>query len=89
MSEEETGTNVAFGYLAVLLSYICTNKIARVYVCSRLERGNLDQLLGAVKEFLQYHNKIDREIYDSGGDVDPTAAFSSRLQGVVDRLGGN
>lgn len=85
-SEEEISTNVAFGYLAVLLSYVCVNKSARAYACSQLQGGTLDQLLRAMKEFLQYHNSIDQEIYDSGGDVDVTAGFTSRLQRLVDKL---
>ena len=77
---------MAFGYLSVLLSYICTDDTVRQRVCSHLRGGNLDQLLEAVREFLQYHTRIDREIYESGGDIDLTAGFTSRLQSVVDKL---
>ena len=77
---------MAFGYLSVLLSYICINNTARQQVSSQLRGGDLRQLLGAVREFLQYHTRIDNEIYESGGETDLTAGFTSRLQNVIEKL---
>jgi len=77
---------VAFGYLSVLLSFLCINETVRQQVSSQLRGNNLSQLLGAVREFLQYHTRIDKEIFDSGGDTDLTVAFTSRLQNVVRKL---
>ncbi len=77
---------MAFGYLSVLLSFLCINETVRQHVSSQLRGNNLDQLLAAVREFLHYHTRIDKEIFDSGGDTDLTAAFTNRLQNVVRKL---
>lgn len=71
----------------MLLSFLCINETVRQQVSSQLQGNNLNQLLGAVGEFLQYHTRIDKEIFDSGGDdTDLTAAFTKRLQNVVRKL---
>lgn len=86
-SEEGTTINVAFGYLSVLLSYACIDDRVKQHMSSQLPGGDLKQLLSAVREFLQYHARIDKEIHDSGGDSDLAAGFTSRLQSVVNKLG--
>lgn len=85
-SEQETTINVAFGYLSVLLSYTCLNSAARQLVSSRLRGGSLFQLLEAVREFLQYYTRIDKEIYEDDGRVDLAASFTGRLQKLVEKL---
>ncbi|KAL8702568.1 MAG: hypothetical protein Q9201_004265 [Fulgogasparrea decipioides] len=82
-SEEETAFNVAFGYLSVLLSYLCIEEEARLKVMNRLKGKNLQPLLDAVEEFLQYHRQIDEELGQSEGEVDLKASFVSRLEGVM------
>ncbi|KAL8739275.1 MAG: hypothetical protein Q9181_000005 [Wetmoreana brouardii] len=82
-SEEETAFNVAFGYLSVLLSYLCVEEEARIMVMNRLEGKNLQPLLDAVEEFLQYHRQIDEELGQTEGELDLKAGFVSRLEGVV------
>ena len=79
---------MAFGYLSVLLSYLCLNGTIRKRVCSRLRGGTLTQLLDTVEEFLQYHRQIDEEIHrnDRGAELDVRAGFIGRLQGVVEGL---
>ena len=71
-----------FGYLSVLLSYLCINKDARIFVESNLKGQTLQQLLDAVEEFLHYHRQIEDEILQNE-EVDSRANFISRLQGVV------
>ncbi len=86
MSEQETSSNVAFGYLSVLLCYLCLNDVVRAQISSHLEGGTLKQLLDAVDEFLSFHRKVDEEITRSDGEVDFRAGFISRLQSVIDGL---
>ena len=86
LSEQETSSNVAFGYLSILLCYLCVNDVIRAKISSRLEGGTLKQLLDAVEEFLSFHRKVDEEIARSDGEVDFRAGFISRLQGVIDGL---
>lgn len=86
-SEEETSTNVAFGYLSVLISYLCITERVLTHVRSKLTGGTIQPLLAAVGEFLHYHQKIDEELYRNGGEIDLKASFTTRLQGIVDILG--
>ncbi|KAL8723430.1 MAG: hypothetical protein Q9225_000261 [Loekoesia sp. 1 TL-2023] len=84
-SEEETSSNVAFGYLSVLLAYISVGEEARKTVINHLEGRNLQLLLEAVEEFLQYHRQIDEEL-DPTGEMDLKTNFIGRLESVLARL---
>ncbi|KAL8724328.1 MAG: hypothetical protein Q9166_008013 [cf. Caloplaca sp. 2 TL-2023] len=87
-SEEETSSNVAFGYLSVLLSYLCVEKHARQMVVNQLQGGNLKPLLDAVEEFLQYHQQIDEEIAHGNREMGSKASFISRLESTLLKLRG-
>lgn len=77
---------MAFGYLSVLLSYLCVNQEVRLRVSSRLQGRTLKQLLDAVDEFLHYHRQIDEDIYQDDGEMDVRAGFIDRLQRMVNEL---
>lgn len=85
-SEREASLNVAFGYLSVLLSYLCLNETVRFMVSSQLQGGSLKQLLDAVQEFLHYHREIDANIHKPEKGVDVQADFIDRLQRLIDGL---
>lgn len=85
-SEREASLNVAFGYLSVLLSYLCLNKTVRFMVSSQLQGGSLKKLLDAVQEFLHYHREIDANIHQDEEGVDVQADFTDRLQRLIDGL---
>ena len=85
-SVEETHSNVAFGYLAVLLANLCLDANVKVRVRSKLPGGTLRPLSEAVEEFLLFHKKVDDQIQASQGDESAQDGFTERLQGVVDRL---
>lgn len=85
-SEREASLNVAFGYLSVLLSYLCLNKTVRFMVSSQLQGGSLKKLLDAVQEFLHYHREIDANIHQDEEGVDVQADFIDRLQRLIDGL---
>ncbi|KAL8889106.1 MAG: hypothetical protein Q9215_003552 [Flavoplaca cf. flavocitrina] len=82
-SEEETSSNVALGYLSVLMSYLCVEKHARQMVASRLPGGTLQALLNTVVEFLQYHRQIEDDMDQEDGETDLKASFISRLEATV------
>ncbi|KAI4226139.1 MAG: hypothetical protein L6R36_003381 [Xanthoria steineri] len=82
-SEEETSSNVAFGYLSVLLSYLCVEKHGRQRVASHLPGGTLHALLDTVIEFLQYHRQINDDMDQGDGETNLKASFISRLESTV------
>ena len=82
MSEKEAGKSVAFGYLSVLLSYLCLNNAVKSFVNARIEGPSLVVLLDAVDEFLNYH----RQIEDGAEREDGRASFVGRVQGIIDDL---
>ncbi|KAL8843090.1 MAG: hypothetical protein Q9170_000220 [Blastenia crenularia] len=86
-SEEETSSNVAFGYLSVLVAYLSMEEPARVIVAKRLDDGNLQLLRDAVEEFLQYHRQVDKIPDVDEGEMDVKTNFIGRLETVLARLG--
>ncbi|EMC97020.1 hypothetical protein BAUCODRAFT_574828 [Baudoinia panamericana UAMH 10762] len=55
----ETTSNIAYGYLAVLLANLCQTREVRDFIAARLERGRLDVLVQAVEEFVGVHERVD------------------------------
>ncbi|KAL8801702.1 MAG: hypothetical protein Q9200_006858 [Gallowayella weberi] len=82
-SEEETSSNVAFGYLSVLLSYLCVEDHARRIVQHELPGGKLQSLLDTVEEFLNYHRQIDEDMDVDDGEMGVKASFIGRLESTV------
>ncbi|OCK81279.1 hypothetical protein K432DRAFT_326672 [Lepidopterella palustris CBS 459.81] len=85
-SIEESLTNVAYGYLTVLLGNLCQNDQIRHKVRNMLPEKRLDILLNAVQEFIQYHQKVDKEAFEGDEGQETSANYTERLQAVVDRL---
>lgn len=96
---EETQSNVAFGYLAVLLGDLCQEDHIRYKARGRLPNSDLKSLLGAIEEFIAHHRKVDEHMFgveeeEFGGDEKqqetgqhaPVAEFTGRLQEVMMRL---
>ncbi|OAX83458.1 hypothetical protein ACJ72_02176 [Emergomyces africanus] len=82
----QTHSNVAFGYLSVLLSTVSLNDEARLQLRSSPHGRNIDCVLATVEEFLHYHRKVEKELQDGGGERESVSGFISRLQGIVDRI---
>lgn len=74
---------MAFGYLSVLLSFLCVEEHARTKVARRLPGGTLQALLDTVVEFLQYNRQIDNEMEQDDGSMSLKASFISRLESTV------
>ncbi|KAI9757866.1 MAG: hypothetical protein M4579_003302 [Chaenotheca gracillima] len=85
-SMEETQSNVAFGYLAVLFSVLCLQPDIRKYTCSRLPGSTIQPLVSAVEEFLQYHQRVDDQLRQEGQGGDAQDGFKERLQANLDIL---
>ncbi|EER27525.1 hypothetical protein CPC735_028610 [Coccidioides posadasii C735 delta SOWgp] len=82
----QTHSNVAFGYLSVLLSTLCLDDEVRTQVRRKMRGNNLSRLLAIVEEFLHYHRKVEEELKDPVLEEDAMAGFTSRLQSIVERI---
>ncbi|GAM86751.1 hypothetical protein ANO11243_047700 [Dothideomycetidae sp. 11243] len=89
-SLEQSRTNVAYGYLAILLANVCLNEGVKAIVRDKLPGRDVERLVGSVEEFLGYHRRVD-----SGEVIDEDMAeardeawggFTERLGAVVDKL---
>lgn len=85
-SEKDGVTNVAFGYLAVVLANICRNRDARKIIASRLPGGKLTNLVDAVHEFVVHHQRVDTLNFAGEEGVRVWSAFTERLGRVLARL---
>ncbi|EFW22824.1 conserved hypothetical protein [Coccidioides posadasii str. Silveira] len=82
----QTHSNVAFGYLSVLLSTLCLDDEVRTQVRRKMRGNNLSRLLAIVEEFLHYYRKVEEELKDPVLEEDAMAGFTSRLQSIVERI---
>jgi len=81
-SVEKSQLNVAFGYLSVLLGYLCLYEpIRKRFV--ELHPGGLSPLLSSIREFIAYHKVAD---YAAEAAQAESSSFTGRLQSLVDQL---
>ncbi|KAK4548552.1 hypothetical protein LTR36_009462 [Oleoguttula mirabilis] len=85
-SVEESITNVAFGYLAVMLANVCLDADPRACIAAKLPGRNLGMLTAAVDEFVMHHQKVDLLSFEGEEGVEIWSAFTARLKGVLARL---
>ncbi|KAF2184683.1 hypothetical protein K469DRAFT_633400 [Zopfia rhizophila CBS 207.26] len=88
-SMEESQFSVATGYLTVLLGNLCLNDHVRYKIRSRLPGKKLDVLVAAIKEFIHYNEKVDRDTkgqFDGDEGKETWRNFTMRLMAVVERL---
>ncbi|KAF1346748.1 hypothetical protein BDV97DRAFT_225526 [Delphinella strobiligena] len=85
-SEEETHSNVAYGFLAVLLGNLCVNGNVREEVRDSLPGKTLRSLLAAIDEFAQHNRKVDSQTFENEEGRDVWEHFTERLMAVVKRL---
>lgn len=77
--------NVPFGYLSVLICFLCLAPAAQSQAESRLPDRSMVSLLDAVEEFLKYHKVIDTAINDDGS-VNGQPGFADRVQALLNRF---
>jgi hypothetical protein len=85
-SIQASQTNVAYGYLAVLLGNVCQNDKVRKLVEGNLPSGRLDPLIEAVEEFIRFNQKVDKEVFEGDEGNEVFVQFTDRLKAVVERL---
>ncbi|CAK3832589.1 Hypothetical predicted protein [Lecanosticta acicola] len=85
-SVEQGIANVAYGYLAVLLASLCSNKDAKSIIALHLPDKNLGTLVAAVEEFVKHHQRVDTLNFDGEEGKDVWSAFTEKLKGVLQRL---
>lgn len=85
-SVEDGVTNVAFGYLAVVLANLCRNREARQIVSTRLPGEKLTTLVEAVHEFVVHHQKVDALNFEGEEGTAVWSAFTEKLKAVLSRL---
>lgn len=86
-SEEKTHINVAFGYLSVLLGYLCHYDPIRKRFEALNAGGGLEPLLNSIREFAVLHEKSEAAAAQSAGVEDDSGGSSRRLRALADRLG--
>lgn len=85
-SIQASQTNVAYGYLAVLLGNLCQNDKVRRTVESKLPDKSLEPLIDAVEEFILFNQKVDKEAFEGEEGNEVFTQFTERLKAVVQRL---
>ncbi|KAK3945027.1 wings apart-like protein 1 [Diplogelasinospora grovesii] len=85
-SMEETQLNVAFGYLSILLGYLCLYGPIRDKFISIHPKKNLDPLLESITEFIIYFHKVAEAAAKAQGGSKQESESAARLQSLVDRL---
>lgn len=68
---DKTQVNVAFGYLSVLLSYLCLHEVA----CARFKGlgssgGTLEPLFASLREFVALHVAVEKEAGRGSGEFE-------------------
>ncbi|KAI4602100.1 hypothetical protein KJ359_010966 [Pestalotiopsis sp. 9143b] len=86
-SEAKSQLNVAFGYLTVLLGYLCLYKPIRQVFRSCQSAKSMGPLVDSIQEFISHHRAMEASLLDAGVE-DPRAhgGYTERLQGLVDQL---
>jgi len=85
---EESHYGVAIGYLTVLLGNMCLNMSVRSKIRARLPDEQLDMLIEQIREFVQYHERVDSTAkdYEGGEGQETWQHYTARLMLVVEKL---
>lgn len=85
---EESYASIPIGYLTILLGNLCLNDAVRYKIRSRLPAQKIDLLLDKVKEFVSFHERVDRMTDQFEGDEgrETSQNYTMRLMKVVERL---
>jgi len=83
---EKTQLNVALGYLAVLLGYLCLNDSIRDRFKSVHPKKSLRPLLDSINEFIILHHKAAEAQSEDGSKGNSDSAAIARLQSLADQL---
>ncbi|KAF2170876.1 hypothetical protein M409DRAFT_63908 [Zasmidium cellare ATCC 36951] len=84
-SVEQSVTNVAYGYLAVVLANLCRNGEAKALVASKLPGHDLTALVDGLAEFVLQHQTVDTTLEREEG-MEVWRAFTEKLKEVLRML---
>jgi hypothetical protein len=84
-SVEKTHLNVVFGYLAVLLAYLCLHAPVRDRFRESHRTKSLDPLFESVREFVHHHRTMESQISEHD-DSNPEQSGWEKLQALVNQL---
>jgi hypothetical protein len=82
-TEEEMQANISYGWLSVLLGYMCLNQSVRERVCALLPGKKLALLVGAVEGIALMNQQVDSQVAD---EREETSGFTEKLMTLVARL---
>ncbi|KAF2742235.1 hypothetical protein M011DRAFT_412990 [Sporormia fimetaria CBS 119925] len=87
-SVEETQASVPIGYLTVLLGNLSLNDEVRRKIQAQLPDGNIKLLVEKVKEFVSFHERVDRmtKQFEGAEGREVSENYTKRLMQVVRRL---
>ncbi|KAK3069307.1 hypothetical protein LTR53_012463 [Teratosphaeriaceae sp. CCFEE 6253] len=85
-SLDQSSTNVALGYLAVMLANLCQCASARAFVEARLPNGDLGVLVEAVAEFVRQHERVDGLGFEGEEGSGVWGGFTEKLRAVLGRV---
>lgn len=79
---------VSYGYLSVLLTYLCIDKVLKKHINAQLHQdgGTLENLLASAENFLQYHRQVDNTLHQPDATDEHGDHFVVRSQMVIDGL---
>ena len=85
---EESHSSVAVGYLTVLLGNLCLNSTVRSKIRAHLPDQRLDTLIDKIKEFVRFHEHVDRKTKQFEGEEgqETWQNYTARLMLVVENL---
>lgn len=87
-SMEESHSGVAVGYLTVLLGNLCLNAPMRTKIRAQLPHQQLDILIDKIKEFVRFHEHVDRKAgrFEGEEGQETWQNYTARLMLVVEKL---
>lgn len=81
-----TASNVAYGYLTVLLGNLCENEDVKRAMAAQLPGGNLSTLIEAIEEFVTYNKAADRSGSEAEESRSVWRGFTERVANVAEKL---
>lgn len=87
-SVAESISNVALGYLAVVLANLCQDVEARALVRAALPGRQLGPLGDAVEMFVLFHQQVDGMGFEGEEGAAVWGGFTEKLRGVLERVRG-
>lgn len=85
-SVEQSASNVAYGYLAVMLGHLCQTKEVEEAIRMQLPGQELKVLVNAVGEFVLHHQKVDTMNFEGEEGTQVWGAFTERLKLLLAKL---